>query len=91
MLLQLRPLTRHTLGLRRTTQATRVLSAKFPSLPYKTSSLVHTFTTSSINRAPVSEPLKMEAKQSNANFKLENLFNVKDKGISPPMNTCTIL
>ena len=36
------------------------------------------FTTTSYRN--VSEVIKMEAKASNENFKLENLFNVKGKG-----------
>jgi len=53
---------------------------KAPSSPHTSSSSTHTFSTNTTYRTPVSDQIRMEAKQDNQKFKLENLFNVKGKG-----------
>lgn len=59
--------------------------SKLPALtlslkPLQPPSSANAFSTTTINRVPVSDKYKMEAKRSNQNFKLENLFSVKNKG-----------
>jgi hypothetical protein len=63
-------------------------SSKLPALthplkPLQSPSSANAFSTTTIHKVPVSDKFKMEAKQSNQNFKLENLFSVKGKGNLP--------
>lgn len=50
------------------------VSKLFPLLLYRQFGVNHT------GKAPVSDKIKMATSESNQSFKLENLFNVKDKG-----------
>lgn len=55
-------------------------------LPVLRSSPNRTFSSSTIHPVNVSQHTRMEAKQSNEQFKLENLFSVKGKGMSSSLN-----